>query len=332
MSKCVSICIPFYNEEKNVSKIYYEIKDVLDRLSYKWELVCVNDGSCDMTLKELIKLHQEDHRIRVFDFSRNFGKEAAITAALRFCVGDCAILMDADMQHPPSFIPNLLARWEEGYDIVNAVRDTRAGESRIKKIAAFLFYKISKLLTQVKIPENIGDFRLFSRSVIDVLNQLPERRRFMKGLFAWVGFNTASIIYTQQSRIHGRTKWNYWRLWNYAIEGLTSFSQIPLQVASYLGFIISVSSFLYGFWILVKTIIFGNSVKGYPSLIVSFLFIGGVQLIFLGIIGEYLGRIYDEVKQRPMFIVQKKWDHRNGFVGDRGAANGSPEPMHQYDP
>lgn len=308
MPKCVSICIPFFNEESNVFPLYESIRNVMDSTNYEWEIICVNDGSRDNTLDELVRLHKQDIHVRVFDLSRNFGKGAALTAALEFSCGDCAIPMDADMQHPPDVIPKLLIQWENGYDVVNAVRISRVGESWFKKTSSILFYKTVNRLTHVEIPPNVGDFRLLSRCVLDILRQLPERRRFMKGLFSWVGFRTTSVPYVQEARYSGKTKWNYWRLWNFAIEGITSFSQVPLQIASYLGIFVSILSLGYAFFLLVETLLFGNPVKGYPSLMVAVLFMGGVQLVFLGIIGEYLGRIYDESKRRPVYILRERWD------------------------
>jgi glycosyltransferase involved in cell wall biosynthesis len=252
----------------------------------------------------LLALHQKDSRVVVIDLSRNFGKEAALTAGLDHTLGDCAIPLDADLQDPPEVIPELLAKWQEGFDVVNAVRLSRDGESWFKRASAHTFYRIINRMSEVDIPADTGDFRLLSRPVLDALKTLPERRRFMKGLFAWVGFQTTSIYYRREPRYAGKTKWNYWRLWNFAVEGITSFSQVPLQLAAHLGLIVSALAFIYAVYLIIGTLVYGNPVKGYPSMMVAVLFLGGVQLIALGVIGEYLGRIYEETKGRPVYLVR----------------------------
>ncbi len=279
----------------------------MDGCGESWEMICVNDGSTDDTLLQLIALHQQDSRILVIDLSRNFGKEAALTAGLDAAQGDAAIPLDADLQDPPEVIPELLARWHEGYDVVNAVRLSRDGESWIKRASAHFFYRVINRMSEVDIPADTGDFRLLSRPVLDALQTLPERRRFMKGLFAWVGFRTTAVAYHRASRHTGKTTWNYWKLWNFAVEGITSFSQVPLQLAAYLGFLVSSLAFLYAIWLIISTLVYGNTVKGYPSMMVTLLFLGGVQLMALGVIGEYLGRIYEESKHRPVYLVRHVW-------------------------
>jgi glycosyltransferase involved in cell wall biosynthesis len=303
----ISLVIPCHNEAENLSALYVRVRAVMDTLDESWETVCVNDGSTDDTLEQLLALHEEDPRVVVIDLSRNFGKEAALTAGLDHARGDCAIPLDADLQDPPEFIPDLLAKWREGYDVVNAVRLSRDGESWLKRASAHAFYRVITRMSTVDIPADTGDFRLLSRPVLDALKTLPERRRFMKGLFAWVGFRTTSIYYRREPRHAGKTKWNYWRLWNFAVEGITSFSQVPLQLAAYLGFFVSLLAFLYAIWLVISTLVYGNSVKGYPSMMVTLLFLGGVQLMALGVIGEYLGRIYEESKQRPVYLVRQAW-------------------------
>jgi len=303
----ISVVIPFYNESGLVLPLYDRLSSVLNKTGHSWELICINDGSLDGTLEELLKLRNQDPRVGVVDLSRNFGKEAALTAGLDLAKGDVAIPMDADLQDPPELIPHLLSKWREGYDIVNAVRTERAGETWLKKLTAYGFYRLINRFSPVKIPEDVGDFRLLSRAVVEAVRKLPERRRFMKGIFAWVGFRTVAIPYEREMRLKGKTKWNYWRLWNFALEGITSFSQIPLQLSSYIGFLVSVGAFCYGIFLMIRTLIFGNSVKGYPSLMVAILFLGGVQLMALGVIGEYLGRTYEESKQRPLYVVRKSW-------------------------
>jgi glycosyltransferase involved in cell wall biosynthesis len=218
--------------------------------------------------------------------------------------GDCAIPLDADLQDPPELIPELLAKWQEGYDVVNAVRLSRDGESWFKRASAHAFYRIINHMSEVDIPADTGDFRLLSRPVLEAIKTLPERRRFMKGLFAWVGFRTTSVHYHREPRYAGKTTWNYWRLWNFAVEGVTSFSQVPLQLAAHLGLFVSVLAFLYAVYLIIGTMVYGNPVRGYPSMMVTLLFLGGVQLIALGVIGEYLGRIYEETKGRPVYLVR----------------------------
>ena len=300
----ISLVIPCHNESDNLSTLYERVHIVMENMRKSWELVCVNDGSKDDTLGQLLTLRQKDPRVVVIDLSRNFGKEAALTAGLDHARGDCAIPLDADLQDPPELIPELLAKWEEGYDVVNAVRLSRDGESWLKRASAHAFYRIINRMSDVDIPMDTGDFRLLSRPVLDAIKTLPERRRFMKGLFAWVGFRTASVYYHREPRYAGKTTWNYWRLWNFAVEGITSFSQVPLQLAAHLGLFVSVLAFLYAVYLIIGTIVYGNPVKGYPSMMVTLLFLGGVQLIALGVIGEYLGRIYEETKGRPVYLVR----------------------------
>ena len=279
----------------------------MEQTSEPWEIICVNDGSSDDTLLQLIALHSRDQRIKIIDLSRNFGKEAALTAGLDATLSDAAIPLDADLQDPPELIPELLAQWRKGFDVVNAVRLSRKGESWLKRASAHVFYRVINRMSEVEIPPDTGDFRLLSRSVLDALQALPERRRFMKGLFAWVGFRSTNIYYHREPRHSGRTTWNYWQLWNFAVEGITSFSQVPLQLAAYLGFLVSLLAFLYAIWLIISTIAYGNPVKGYPSIMVTLLFLSGVQLMALGVIGEYLGRIYEESKQRPVYLVKQAW-------------------------
>lgn len=303
----VSIIIPCHNESGNLATLYARVCAVMDEAGEPWEMICINDGSGDDTLLQLIALHHQDRRVRVIDLSRNFGKEAALTAGLDAAQGEAAIPLDADLQDPPELIPELLAQWREGFDVVNAVRLSREGESWLKRASAHVFYRIINRMSDVEIPPDTGDFRLLSRPVLDALQALPERRRFMKGLFAWVGFRSTNVYYHRAPRHAGKTTWNYWRLWNLAVEGVTSFSQVPLQLAAYLGFVVSLLAFLYAVWLIISTLAYGNPVKGYPSMMVTLLFLGGVQLMALGVIGEYLGRIYEESKQRPVYLVRQAW-------------------------
>lgn len=300
----VSLVVPCHNETENLPALYSRVNAVMEKTGKSWEMVCVNDGSKDDTLEQLLALHQKDPRIVVIDLSRNFGKEAALTAGLDHARGNCAIPLDADLQDPPELIPELLAKWQDGFDVVNAVRLSRDGESWLKRASAHAFYRIINRMSEVDIPTDTGDFRLLSRPVLEAIKTLPERRRFMKGLFAWVGFRTTCVYYHREPRYAGKTTWNYWRLWNFAVEGITSFSKVPLQLASYLGFFVSVLAFLYAVYLIIRTMVYGNPVMGYPSIMVTLLFLGGVQLIALGVIGEYLGRIYEETKGRPVYLVR----------------------------
>ncbi|WP_353850560.1 glycosyltransferase family 2 protein [Acidiphilium sp.] len=301
----VSVVVPFHNEAENVVPLFDRLAAVLDGLGEDWELVCVNDGSRDATLAALQRIAARDGRVRVIDLSRNFGKEAALTAGLDHARGAVAIPLDADLQDPPEVIPALLAKWREGYDVVNATRASREGDGAVKRFTAHMFYRVMNRLSDVPIPRDTGDFRLIARPALEALKRLPERRRFMKGLFAWIGFRTATITYHRAPRHAGRTTWNYWKLWNFALEGVTSFSSAPLRLASYLGFAVSVFAFVYAAVTIFRKLAYGNPVQGYPSLLVAILFLGGVQLIALGMIGEYLGRLYEESKQRPLYIVRE---------------------------
>jgi glycosyltransferase involved in cell wall biosynthesis len=303
----ISIVTPFFNESNGVLPLFERLVPILESIKCQWEIICVNDGSQDNTLHELLNIRQRDSRVIVVDLSRNFGKEAALTAGLDQANGDVIIPLDADLQDPPEIIPLMIDKWTEGYDVVNAVRLFREGETWFKKLSAYSFYRLINRFSTTEIPPDVGDFRLISRPVLDAIKTLPERRRFMKGIFAWVGFRTTTIPYTRESRFSGKTKWNYWKLWNFALEGITSFSQVPLQLSSYLGFLVSLGAFFYGSFFLIRTLFLGNDVKGYPSLIIIILFLGGVQLMVLGVIGEYLGRTYEETKQRPLYLVRDIW-------------------------
>lgn len=303
----ISVIVPFYNESSGVVPLYKKLSSVLEQIGMPWEILCINDGSQDQTLFELLDLHKKDPRVVVIDLSRNFGKESALTAGIDWAQGDVAIPLDADLQDPPEMIPVMISKWREGFDIVNAVRTSRKGDSLFKRLTAYLFYRVINRFSQVEIPKDVGDFRLISRPVLEAVKSLPERRRFMKGIFAWVGFRSVSIFYEREGRLKGKSKWNYWKLWNFALEGITSFSYIPLKVSSIVGFFVSLGAIGYGVFLLVRTLMFGNSVKGYPSLMVTVLFLGGVQMMALGVVGEYLGRTYEETKQRPRYIVRKVW-------------------------
>lgn len=301
----LSIIIPAYNEEEVLEEFYRRIIGVLDKTDSPYELVFVNDGSQDRTLQLLESLAQQDERVVVIDLSRNFGKEIAVSAGIDFARGDAVILIDADLQDPPELIPDLIQQWRNGYDNVYARRISREGESILKKATSYLFYRFIRKMTHIDIPADTGDFRLLSRRAIDALKQLPERNRFMKGLYAWIGYPAIAVDYRRDPRYAGETKWNYWKLWNFALEGITSFTEVPLKLASYIGGFIAFTAFCYGSYIIINTVVFGNDVPGYPSLIVTVLFLGGIQLIFIGILGEYLGRAFSEIKQRPLYLINK---------------------------
>jgi glycosyltransferase involved in cell wall biosynthesis len=303
----VSVVVPCHNEAENIGPLHARLAAVLDGAGLAWELVCVNDGSADGTLPALLRLQAADRRVRVHDLSRNFGKEAALTAGLDQARGAVMIPLDADLQDPPELIPALIAKWREGYDVVNAVRAAREGEGWLKRGSAHLFYRVINRLSAIEIPRDTGDFRLLSRAAVEALRRMPERRRFLKGMFVWVGFPTASVPYRRAARHAGRSNWTYWRLWNFALEGITSFSEVPLRIAAYVGLGVALISLLYALFLMLRTIVFGNPVSGYPSLMVAILFLGGVQLIALGVIGEYVGRIYEETKQRPIYLIRRSW-------------------------
>lgn len=302
--RLLSVVIPFYNEGANVEALFARLTPVLDRLDMAWEVVCVNDGSRDDTLERLLAAHRRDGRIKVVDLSRNFGKELALSAGLAHAHGDAVVPMDADLQHPPEVLPQFIAKWREGYDVVVAARHARIGQTWKHRLFARAFYWVFDTLSEVKLPREVGDFRLMDRKVVEVINRMPERSRFMKGIFAWVGFRQAVVSYEQGQRAGGDTKWGFVKLLRFAIDGLTSFSTFPLRVWSLIGVMVSGFAFVYIVARLLRTLFYGVDVPGYESLIVSVLFMGGLQLITLGIIGDYLGRVFDEVKRRPLFIVR----------------------------
>ncbi len=300
----ISIVVPAYNEQDVLRAFHERLSPVLAQLSAPVEVIYVNDGSSDDTLEVLLSLKEKDSRVAILDLSRNFGKEIALTAGLDHASGDAVIVIDADLQDPPELIPEFLQQWHEGYDVVYAQRTEREGESALKKATAYVFYRVMQRASRVKIPEDTGDFRLLSRRAVDSLKQLREQHRFMKGLFAWIGYPQKAVSFQREARAAGQTKWNYWRLWNFALEGITSFTTAPLKFATYIGLITAFAAFTYGVWIIYKTLAFGEPVRGYPSLMVVILFLGGVQLFTIGIIGEYLGRMFNETKRRPLYIVK----------------------------
>ncbi|MGG6294277.1 glycosyltransferase family 2 protein [Leptolyngbya sp. AN02str] len=307
----LSIVVPFYNEELNIDWFFERIEAVLAPLNVAYEVVCVNDGSRDQTVSFLIAHHHRNPAIKVVDFSRNFGKEVAITAGMDYTVGNAVVVMDADLQDPPELIHELLAKWREGFDVVYAVRRSRQGETWLKRFTAYSFYRVIGRVSNTPIPRDTGDFRLLDRRVVEVLKQIPERTRFMKGLFAWVGFRQTAVEYDRAPRYQGRSTWNYWKLWNFALDGIFSFSLVPLKLWGYLGLMISLITLMYAGFLVVRTLLFGVDVPGYASLMVAVLSLGGVQLMTLGILGEYLGRVYEEVKGRPLYLVRNAYGFSN---------------------
>ena len=320
----LSVVVPVYNEKEVLQEFHKRLSSVLKALPLDHEVVYVNDGSTDTTLSLLQEIKRGDSTVGIVDLSRNFGKEIALTAGLDHCRGDAAVVIDADLQDPPEVIPELIMGWRQGYDVVYAKRISRDGETYLKKTTARIFYRVIQAISRFKIPEDTGDFRLLSRRALDALNQLREQHRFMKGLFAWIGFPQKAVPYRRDARFAGETKWNYWRLWNFAIEGITSFTIAPLKLATYFGLMVALGAFVYGAVIIVKTLLYGNAVPGYPSLMVVVLFLGGVQLVAVGIIGEYLGRMFDETKGRPLYLI-------NGYapsgVGYATPGEVSPGPL-----
>ena len=319
MNPLVSIVVPAFNEAAVLGTFYERVGNVIAALDgYRWEILFVNDGSRDATQAVVEGLHLRDARVGSVALSRNFGKEIAMTAGLDHARGDAVIVIDADLQDPPELIAELLREWQNGFDVVYARRTHRAGESWLKVMTASFFYRLIGQLSRVSIPANTGDFRLMSRRSVDALLRLREHHRFMKGLFAWIGFPSKAVDYQRDPRAAGTTKFNYWKLWNFAIEGITSFSMLPLKVATYLGMGIALSAFVWGAWVIARTLIWGDPVAGWPSMTVTVLFLGGLQLFFIGIIGEYIGRIYNETKARPLYLVQ---DFQAPRLPDEAAAS-----------
>jgi glycosyltransferase involved in cell wall biosynthesis len=305
----LSAVVPFLNEAANLPRLIAELERVLSPLGLAWELVLVDDGSRDdgLTVAKQELQRRPSLRATVLSLSRNFGKEAALTAGLEAARGDVVVPLDADLQDPPELIEPMLEQWRQGFDVVYAVRRRRAGESPTKRLTAFGFYRLMGRLSSTAIPADTGDFRLMDRCVVEALAQLPERSRFMKGLFAWVGFRQTAIHYDRDARQGGSSGWGYWKLWNFALDGITSFSRVPLQVLSGGGLSIAGLALLYGAWMVLRTLLFGIDLPGYASLMTAVLFLGGLQLLGLGVLGEYLGRVFEEVKCRPLYLVRERW-------------------------
>lgn len=304
--KKISVLIPCYNEEASLPLLYPELVKVMDSCkSYDWEVLFVNDGSRDDTLSIIKELHQKDSRISYVDLSRNFGKENAMLAGFDYVTGDCMVIMDADLQHPPHVILKMVEKWEQGYEDVYAKRITRGKESWLRKKVSLLFYSLLQKTTRIEILQNVGDFRLLDRCCIEALKSLRESERYTKGMFCWIGFKKTSVNFEQKERIAGKSSWNFLGLFNLAIEGITSFTIAPLRLSSIFGFIIAILSFILMLFHFIKALIWGDPIQGFPTLVVIILFLGGIQLLSIGILGEYLGRVFNESKNRPVYIVRE---------------------------
>jgi glycosyltransferase involved in cell wall biosynthesis len=301
----LSVVVPMYNEEQGTDVFFARLLPVLEAITSDFEIVCVDDGSSDRTLANLIQCHARDRRIKVLSLSRNFGKDTALSAGLDHCMGQAVIPIDADLQDPPELIGQMLQKWREGYEVVYARRAERDADDMQKRVTAGLFYRIHNWLADVQIPDNTGDFRLMDRRVVEAIKHLPEKTRFMKGLFAWVGFKQTGIDYRREARAVGDTKWRYWKLWNFAIDGITGSSTVPLRIWTYFGLGLGVCVMLYAAWLVVHTLLNSNPVPGYASLMVAVLALGAINTVATGILGEYVGRIHQEVRNRPLYIVSR---------------------------
>jgi glycosyltransferase involved in cell wall biosynthesis len=301
----LSIIIPMYHEAAGMDLLFQRLLPILETITPDWEILCINDGSRDATLERLRDWHRQEPRIRYLSLSRNFGKEAALTAGLEHARGQAVIPLDADLQDPPELIPEMVAQWRLGFKVVLATRRDRGSDSWSKRASALLYYRLIGKLTAIDIPSNTGDFRLMDAQVVQVMRLLPERTRFMKGLFAWTGFRTTTLYFDREARAEGEAKQTVRKLWGLAKDGVFSFTTLPLQLTTYLGVLISVVAFSYAAWMILRVIFFGVDVPGYASLMAAVLCMGGIQLICLGIIGEYIGRIYHEAKNRPLYVIEE---------------------------
>ena len=311
----LAVVVPAHNEGESLREFHARLVAVLDKLDLTSEVLYVDDGSSDDTWALMCSLREADPRVATLKPSRNFGKELALTAGLDNVDADAVIVIDADLQDPPELIPEFVRWWRAGYDVVYGKRSTRVGESRLKKFTASAFYRVMERLSATPVPRDTGDFRLLNRRALGALKQLRERQRFMKGLFAWVGYRQKALVYERDARFAGSSKFNYWRLWNFALEGITSFSTAPLKIATYVGVFTAMLAFVFGLLVFARALMYGDPVRGYPTLLLVILFLGGVQLMALGLIGEYLGRLYVEVKQRPLYLID---EHHASHQPDRG--------------
>ena len=322
----LSIVTPFYNEGSDTARFLEHLTKVLAGLDIPWSVICVNDGSRDDTIARLVEAHERDSRIKVIDLSRNFGKEYALTAGLDHTGDDVVILMDSDLQHPPEMVPAMLAKWREGYDVVYMVRQVRGDVGPLGRLGRRMFYLLFRVASDVRLPPETGDFRLMDPVVVAAIRRLPERTRFMKGIYHWVGFRQTGLTYDEGVRKDGRSRWGFWRLTALAIDGITAFSNLPLRLWGILGAIIAGVSLIYGISRIIRTFIYGIDVPGFESLIVSVMFLGGIQLLSLGVLGGYIGRIFNEVKARPLYIVRRTYGlgEAPGVVLDSASADKAP--------
>ncbi|WP_210527926.1 glycosyltransferase family 2 protein [Rubellimicrobium arenae] len=303
----ISLVVPVFDEEDAIPIFHNVVRRTEGLRAFDVEIVFVNDGSRDGTAEAIRRIGLADPLVRLVDLTRNFGKEAALLAGLERARGEAVIPIDVDLQDPIDVIPSMIDKWRAGADVVLAKRIDRSSDSRLKRDTAALFYRLHNRISTIRIEENVGDFRLIARAALNDILRLPERNLFMKGMLAWVGGRTEVVEYVRPPRVAGQSKFNGWKLWNFAIEGITSFSTVPLRIWTYLGLVISSLAFLHGLWMMVQKLVFGNPVPGYPSLIIAIMFLGGVQIVGIGVIGEYIGRIYIETKQRPRYLVREEW-------------------------
>jgi len=304
--KKVSILVPMYNEQEVLPTLYGRLSAIMDsNPGYDWEVVMVNDGSSDLTAVKAMEIHRHDPRFHIIDLSRNYGKETAMMAGFDMVSGDCTVVMDADLQHPPEVIPRMIAKWEEGYDDVYGRRITRGKEPWLRKKLSLLYYHLLQKTTRIPVLENVGDFRLLDRACVDALCQLRETHRYTKGLYCYIGFRKTDVAFEQADREAGVTKWSFFKLLALAIEGITSYTTLPLRIATIVGGVVSGAAILYLCYILVKTLVVGEPVAGFPTLMVTILFLGGVTLLTLGILGEYIARIFNETKSRPCYFIRE---------------------------
>lgn len=322
----LSIVVPVFNEDEVIETFLGQLEPILGELGETYEVIFVDDGSRDSSADIIASRHAADARIKLISFSRNFGKEIALTAGLDHAQGDAVIPLDVDLQDPPELIGAFLEKWREGYDVVYGIRTSRDADTGLKRLSATLFYALMRRLAGFEMPANTGDFRLMDRRVVEALRGVRERNRFMKGLFAWIGFKQIGVPYKRPARVAGTTKWNYWKLWNFAIDGFTGFTTLPLRIATYIGVLTAIGAVGYGSFLIIRTMVLGRDVPGYASIMVAVLLLGGLQLMVLGVIGEYLGRNYSETKRRPLYIVRETFGIEKG-VGDVGPSHRDEEPV-----
>lgn len=300
----LSTVVPMYNEEGGIDLFFERLEPVLDKITKDYEIICIDDGSSDATLDELLEHRERNPRIKVINLSRNFGKDVALSAGLDYATGQAVVPLDADLQDPPELIAEMMDKWREGYEVVYARRADRKSDSVSKRVTAGWFYRVHNAIADISIPDNVGDFRLIDQRVNIALQNLPERTRFMKGLFAWVGFKQASVDYVREERAYGDTKWHFWKLWQFALDGITGSTTFPLRVWTYIGMLVSLTAFIVSTLLIIRVFVYGVDVPGYASLMVAVLFLGGINILATGIIGEYIGRIFTEVRHRPLYLVR----------------------------